>query len=217
VVRLMDLAHIRIGNEEYAQQNKSFGLTTMRNRHVKVKGSKILFHFRGKSGQDHSLVLEDKRLAAIVKRCRDLPGYELFQYVDARGDHISIDSGMVNDYLREISGEDITAKDFRTWHGTVHAATLLGDCATGECSDAELKRNVVAAVKEVAKKLGNRPATCRKYYIHPLVLEAYEKGTLTLVRGGRSIHLSPQEQAVMKLLEEKPKQAKRIAELAAAA
>jgi len=189
----------------------------MRNRHVKVKGSKILFHFRGKSGQDHSLELEDRRLAAIVKRCRDLPGYELFQYVDEAGGHVSIDSGMVNEYLREISGEDITAKDFRTWHGTVHAATLLGNCQTAECTEAELKRNVVAAVKEVANRLGNRPATCRKYYIHPLVLEAFEKGTLTLEQSGRSIHLSAQEQSVLKMLTERPKRTGTVRALPAAA
>jgi DNA topoisomerase-1 len=209
VVRLMDLAHLRIGNEEYARQNQSFGLTTMRDRHVRIRGSSILFQFRGKSGKDHSLELQDHRLAAIVKRCQDLPGHELFQYVDEAGAHVSIDSGMVNSYLRDISGEDITAKDFRTWHGTVHAAVLLGACE-GACSETEIKRNVVEAIKGVAERLGNRPATCRKYYVHPLVLEAYAAGTLTMEpETGRCKHssqrlLSQQERCVLRLLSAAP-------------
>ena len=177
VVRLMDLAQIRVGNEEYARENQSYGLTTMRNRHVRINGSTMHFQFKGKSGKVHELDLQDRRLAAIVKRSRDLPGYELFQYLDERGAHIPLESGMVNQYLRETTGEDITAKDFRTWHGTVQAAQELG--AYGAASTkTEAKRNVVAATKAVAGKLGNRPATCRKHYIHPAVLELYEAGGL---------------------------------------
>jgi DNA topoisomerase-1 len=204
VVRLMDLAHIRVGNEEYARENQSFGLTTMRDRHVNVEGSTIHFHFRGKSGKLQEFDLRNRRLAAIVKRCRDIPGYELFQYIDGEAGHVALDSGMVNDYIRGITGEDITAKDFRTWHGTVHAVEQLNIC--GEVStSAEAKRNIVAAIKAVAERLGNRPATCRKYYIHPLVLELYEAGELckyTQVRKHAQAvtELEPMEQCVLRLL-----------------
>jgi DNA topoisomerase I len=177
VVRLMDLVQIRVGNDEYARQNQSYGLTTMRDRHVKIKGSQLHFQFKGKSGKLHEIDLQDQKLAAIVKRCRDLPGYELFQYMDEHGGHVAIDSGMVNHYLCDITGEDITAKDFRTWHGTVQAAQQLGACGAPS-SKAEVKRNVVAAAKAVAGRLGNQAAVCRKHYIHPIVLELYEGGGL---------------------------------------
>jgi len=178
IVRLMDVAHIRVGNEEYARTNQSFGLTTMRNRHVEVKGQRIHFRFRGKSGMAHELDLEDRRLAGIVRRCRDLPGQELFQYVDEDETRVSIDSGMVNEYLREITSEDITAKDFRTWHGTVSAAAELVACETPE-TETDAKQNVVAAIKSVADRLGNRPATCRKYYVDPRIVELYQSGELS--------------------------------------
>jgi DNA topoisomerase-1 len=204
VVRLMDLAQIRIGNEEYARENQSYGLTTMRNRHVKINGSTIHFEFKGKSGKTHVLDLQDRRLAAIVKRSRDLPGYELFQYLDERGAHIPLESGMVNRYLRETTGEDITAKDFRTWHGTVQAAQELGACGAAS-NKTEAKRNVVAATKAVAGRLGNRPATCRKHYIHPAVLELYEAGRLdgymSAKTTGQKLHgLDPCERCVLKIL-----------------
>ena len=205
VVRLMDLAQIRVGNEEYARENQSYGLTTLRDRHVQVKGSTLHFQFKGKSGQVHELDLRDRRLAAIVKRTRDLPGYELFQYLDERGDHVPLESGMVNQYLRETTGEDITAKDFRTWHGTVQAAQQLGACGAAS-SKTEAKRNVVAATKAVAGKLGNRPATCRKHYIHPAVLEMYEEGRLdgymNLKPNGQKLRgLDICERCVLKMLE----------------
>jgi DNA topoisomerase I len=204
VIRLMDLAHIRIGNEEYARQNQSFGLTTMRDRHVDIKGSTIHFRFRGKSGKLHEFDLEDRRLAAIVKRCRDLPGYELFQYIDEGGSHVALDSGMVNEYLRQMTGEDITAKDFRTWHGTVHAAEQLTACGASS-TETEAKRNIMAAIKAVAELLGNRPATCRKYYVHPVVLDLYAAGALAESMSERSHSrnlpgLAPAERCVLEIL-----------------
>ena len=205
VVRLMDLAQIRVGNEEYARDNQSYGLTTMRNKHVRINGSALHFQFKGKSGKVHELDLQDRRLAAIVKRSRDLPGYELFQYLDERGAHVPLESGMVNRYLRETTGEDITAKDFRTWHGTVQAARELGACGAAT-TKTEAKRNVVAATKAVAGKLGNRPATCRKHYIHPAVLELYETGGLdrymTAKATGQKLRgLQASERCVLKVLQ----------------
>jgi DNA topoisomerase I len=204
VVSLLDMAQIRVGNEEYVRQNQSFGLTTMRNRHVRIEGSTIRFSFRGKSGKSHELELQHRQLAKIVKRCQELPGYELFEYVAEDGAVVSIDSGMVNEYLREISGEDITAKDFRTWHGTVGAAVYLGACEAATQPD--IKQNLASAVKAVAERLGNRPATCRKYYIHPAVIESYTTGQLceqmTIRTNSRnSAGLTPQEKCVLKLLE----------------
>ena len=205
VVRLMDLTQIRVGNEEYARENQSFGLTTMRDRHVQIQGSKIRFRFRGKSGKEHSLDLDDRRLAEVVKRCRDVPGYELFQYIDETGAHVSVDSGMVNQYLKEISGEEITAKDFRTWHGTVEAAVSLAACEACATQTA-IKQNIVIAIKEVSARLGNLPAACRKYYVHPLILEMYATGALTakVKVTRRRVHasgLGSAERSVLKLLE----------------
>lgn len=203
VVRLMDLAHIRVGNEEYARENQSFGLTTLRDRHVKIAGSRLHFEFRGKSGQLQVIELEDRRLARIVKRSRDLPGYELFQYVDESGAHVKVDSDMVNRYLRDATGADITAKDFRTWHGTVHAAEELGACGSARTAT-EAKRNMVAAIKAVAGRLGNRPATCRKHYIHPMVMDLYQSGDLgkyIKVNGNRKgTGLDSCERCVLKML-----------------
>lgn len=177
VVQLMELTRIRVGNEEYAKTNKSFGLTTMRDRHVEVSGSTIHFKFRGKSGVEHDIELHDRRLAKIVKRCQDIPGQELFQYIDEAGQRQAINSSDVNAYLREITGQDFTAKDFRTWAGTVLAARELH--AIGACESATaVKRAIVQAIKTVAQHLGNRPATCRKYYVHPAILEAFELGSL---------------------------------------
>ena len=177
VVRLLEKTFIRIGNEEYARENSSFGLTTLRDKHVKISGETVQFHFRGKSAQMHDISVHDKRLARIVKQCRDLPGYELFQYVDECGETHSIDSSDVNGYLHEITGKDFSAKDFRTWAGTVQTAIALSEIGPAS-SETETKRNIVAAVKHTAELLGNRPATCRNYYVHPAVLDAYTEGAL---------------------------------------
>jgi DNA topoisomerase-1 len=177
VVRLLETTLIRIGNEEYAKENESYGLTTLRHEHVDVKGRKLRFHFRGKSGVYHELELDDPWLARIIKRCQELPGEELFHYVGENGTLNAIRSEDVNEYLRGATGQEFTAKDFRTWNGTVLAATALGAC--GEFRSAnQAKKNIVAAVKQVAEKLGNRPATCRKYYLHPAILECYMAGEL---------------------------------------
>lgn len=175
IVSLMEQTHIRVGNEEYAKENGSYGLTTLRNKHVDVQGSKVTFSFQGKSKVHHTVSLQDRRLARIVKQCSDLPGYELFQYVDEDGTRHSVDSSDVNDYLREITGQHFTAKDFRTWAGTVLACDLLRELGPFE-SATQAKKNVVEAIKKVAAKLGNTPAVCRKCYVHPAVLEAYLGG-----------------------------------------
>jgi DNA topoisomerase I len=177
VVRLLETSFIRVGNDEYARENDSFGLTTLKNRHVRIAGAKLEFRFRGKSGQQHNIELTDRRLANIVKRCQDLPGYELFEYLDEEGKACAIESADVNRYIREIAGSDFTAKDFRTWAGTVLAVRELS--AAGACgTEREGKKVTVSAVKAVAAQLGNRPATCRKYYVHPAILEAYMDGSL---------------------------------------
>jgi DNA topoisomerase-1 len=175
VVQLLEKTLIRVGNEEYARQNGSVGLTTMKDGHATIAGGKVRFSFRGKSGVEHAIDLEDRRLARIVKECRDLPGYELFQYLDDDGQRQTIDSADVNAYLREISGEDFTAKDFRTWAGTVLAARALAELERFS-SNAQAKRNVVKAIESVAKRLGNTRAVCRKCYIHPAILDAYMDG-----------------------------------------
>lgn len=177
LVRLLDTALIRVGNEEYARENESYGLTTMRAQHVDVEGVKLHFHFRGKSGKEHDINVKDRQLAKIVKRCQDLPGHELFQYLDENGELRTIESSDVNDYLREISGQDFTAKDFRTWGGTVTALNALEQLGVFE-SQTEGKKNVVEAIKQTAERLGNTPAICRKCYIHPGVLDAYMDGSL---------------------------------------
>lgn len=172
VVRLMEETHIRVGNEEYARTNGSYGLTTMRTRHVEVNGAKITFDFKGKSSVHHTVNLQDRRLARIVRQISDLPGYDLFQYVDGEGNRHSIGSSDVNDYLREITAEHFTAKDFRTWAGSVLCCDLLGEFAPA-ATVTEAKRNVVQAIAQVAAQLGNTPSVCRKCYVHPAVLEAY--------------------------------------------
>jgi DNA topoisomerase-1 len=212
VVRLLETTFIRVGNDEYARDNESFGLTTMRNRHVRIDGAKLLFRFHGKSGQEHSIELTDRRLARIVQQCRDLPGYELFHYVDPNGQVCAIDSGDVNDYIRKLSGQDFSAKDFRTWAGTVMAACEL-HAAGPATSETAAKRTIVAAVKRVAERLGNRPATCRKYYIHPAMIDAYSDGSLfPVMEQGEDQHaayaglgLRPEEYAVMVIVAESQK------------
>jgi DNA topoisomerase I len=177
IVRLLETSLIRVGNEEYARENESFGLTTMRDRHVKVKGTTLKFQFKGKSGINHAVDLTDSRLAKIVKQSQDLPGYELFQYIDEDGTKQTIESSDVNTYLREMTGQDFTAKDFRTWAGTVLAARALQEFQSFD-SQAQAKRNVVRAIETVAKRLGNTKAVCQKCYVHPHVVNSYMEGTL---------------------------------------
>jgi DNA topoisomerase-1 len=177
VVRLMEATLFRIGNTEYAKSNKSYGLTTLRDRHVDIDGSHIHLDFRGKSGIRHESDITDRRLARIIKDCRDLPGYELFQFVDDDGNRHTVDSADVNEYLREASGEEITAKDFRTWAATNLAALALQEFELFD-TEAKKKHAVVSAVARVAKHLGNTPAICRRCYIHPAIFDGYLDGTL---------------------------------------
>jgi len=201
VVRLLEKTFIRVGNDEYARENRSFGLTTMRAGHVKIKGSKVKFIFRGKSGVEHDLELDDRRLARIVRQCRDLPGQDLFQYCDAGGRIVDVGSADVNSYLQEITGRDFTSKDFRTWAGTVLAATLLRDCEETH-SQTGAKKNIVRAVEQVAKRLGNTKAVCRKCYIHPAIFDAYLDGTMKSARAAKSIgRVTAAEAAVLGLLQ----------------
>jgi DNA topoisomerase-1 len=182
VVKLLETTFIRVGNDEYARQNRSYGLTTMRDGHVRVSGSKVRFMFRGKSGVQHALELDDRRLARIVRRCRDLPGQELFQYLDEDGEVVDVSSEHVNVYLKDITGTDFTSKDFRTWAGTVLAARLL--CAERPTSSAAAgKRAIAQAIDEVARRLGNTRSVCRKCYVHPAVIEAYLDGSITRAMG----------------------------------
>jgi DNA topoisomerase-1 len=216
VVRIMDTAYARVGNMEYARENKSFGLTTLRNRHVEVRGGKVSFEFVGKGGKAHEFDIEDPRLAKIVKRCRDLPGYELFQFVDEAGIRKTIDSGDVNDYLREISGGEFTAKFFRTWAGTVVAARTLAGMSPPKTERAG-RRNVTRAVEAVAESLGNTPAIARKSYIHPMVIETYLSGELTEAweralpkRAPRyAARLRADEQRLLRLLKRQASQARK--------
>jgi DNA topoisomerase-1 len=182
VVRLLEKTRVRVGNEEYARENRSFGLTTLRNRHADVGSSRIRFRFRGKGGKEHEVELDDRRLARIVARCQELPGQALFTYLDEEGEARTVDSTDVNDYLREISGEEFSAKDFRTWAGTVLAAWALSELREFD-SEAQAKKNVVRAVEAVAERLGNTPAVSRKSYVHPTVIDAYLDGDV--VRGAR--------------------------------
>jgi DNA topoisomerase-1 len=180
VVRLLEMTLIRVGNEEYAKENKSFGLTTMRDKHVEISGEKITFEFKGKSGIKHAISLKDRRLARIIKQCQDLPGQELFQYLDKDGIRHTISSDDVNEYLQEITQEEFTAKDFRTWAGTICAISALKEIGDSE-TKTELKKNLTRAVKKVSQRLGNTPTVCRKYYIHPAVLKAYDEGELLTI------------------------------------
>jgi DNA topoisomerase-1 len=175
VVRLLDRTLIRVGNDEYVKENRSYGLTTLRRRHVSVVGATLRFSFRGKSGVEHTISLQDPRLARIVQRCRDLPGEEMFQYLIGKRRRQSVSSDDVNDYLRELTGREITAKDFRTWGGTMLAAVELRRLGAA-ASRREADRNIVAAVDAVAERLGNTRAVCRKYYVHPALIEAYLMG-----------------------------------------
>ncbi|MEC4723216.1 DNA topoisomerase IB [Noviherbaspirillum sp. CPCC 100848] len=210
IVYLLEATMMRIGNEQYAKQNKSFGLTTLRDRHVRIDGGEVEFRFRGKSGVQHAIKVGDARLARIIRRTRDLPGQELFQYIDDDGQQRSIGSADVNDYLRAITGEDYTAKDFRTWSGTVLAALALQEYERFD-SDAQAKKNVVRAIESVAEKLGNTPSICRKCYVHPAVIESYLDGTMLQALQQRAqqelqedLHaLGPEEAAVVALLQQR--------------
>jgi DNA topoisomerase-1 len=210
IVRLMETTHIRVGNTEYARKNHSYGLTTMRNRHVHVNGSTLTFKFQGKSGVRHTVDIYDRRLARIVQRCQDIPGYELFQYIGEDGEPHTVDSGDVNEYLREMSNQDFTAKDFRTWAGTVLACMMLRECEAFE-SQTQAKKNIVQIIKEVAKRLGNTPSVCRKCYVHPTVLECYLAGGMIKCRvkeNGEATDdpldaLRREETALMKLLRQR--------------
>jgi DNA topoisomerase-1 len=188
VVQLLEKTLIRVGNEEYARANHSIGLTTMRDKHAKINASGVRFVFRGKSGIEHAVDLHERRLAAIVKACRDLPGQDLFQYVDDAGRHQPIGSADVNAYLREIAGQDFTAKDFRTWAGTVLAAKALARAEPAR-SKAHARRQIAQAVESVARSLGNTKTVCRKCYIHPAILDAYEEGVTIRTVGARAINV----------------------------
>ena len=212
VVQLLEKTLIRVGNDEYAKQNRSFGLTTLRDGHVDVRGGRVRFAFRGKSGIEHEIDLDDRRLARIVRACRDIPGYDLFQFYGEDGKRQSVGSTDVNAYLKELTGEEYTSKDFRTWAGTVHAAELLRDC-TDYKSAAEAKRHVLRAVESVAKRLGNTKAVSRKCYIHPAVFDSYADGTMVKMRIARARRsrspyaLNECEAAVLALLQGRsPKQ-----------
>lgn len=203
-VRLLDETLIRVGNAAYATENGSYGLTTIRDKHVAFDGAEVRFSFVGKSGKEQELSVRDRRLARLVKACRDIPGYELFQFYDERGDKQDVESGHVNGYLQETTGEDYTAKDFRTWGGTVAAAEALA--ALDEVEDADAC--IVQAVKDTAAALGNTPAVCRQYYIHPDVLDAFREGDLRdRVRrrhaGNTPAGLRPPEAAVLDLLRDR--------------
>jgi DNA topoisomerase-1 len=205
IVRLMDTTFMRVGNEKYSKENGSYGLTTLRNRHVQVRGENIRFSFRGKSGKSHAIEVHDRRLAKIVRRCRDLPGQELFSFLDDDGRPHSVHSTDVNEYLREISGEEFTAKDFRTWGGTVLTAELLGRLEAPRRTT-EAKREIARAIASVAQQLGNTVAVCRKCYIHPRIIECYTDASLKPLLGGNASStagtstLRTYERAVVQLL-----------------
>lgn len=209
IVRLLEGTLIRVGNDEYARDNNSYGLTTMRDKHVKVRGSQVQFRFRGKSGKYHQIDVHDRHLAKIVKHCRDLPGQELFQYVDEAGTVQDVGSSDVNDYLRAITGEEFTAKDFRTWAGTVLAAMALQEFQEFD-TNAQAKKNVVRAIESVSQRLGNTVAVCRKCYIHPAIIDSYLDRTMLVALKQRAeremahLHdLQPEEAAVLALLQER--------------
>ena len=204
VVKLLEETSIRVGNDEYLRENGSVGLTTMVDDNVEVEGNTLRFEFKGKSGKEHNVELNDRRLARVIKQIEELPGQKLFQYVDEDGVRHAIESSDVNDYIREISGDDFTAKDFRTWNGTVFAMRRLGVCGRPTTKTAG-KRTVSAAMKDVARELGNTPAVARRAYVHPVVVNAYLEGYLDADAGVAETKpdagLTPEEQCVLRLLE----------------
>lgn len=215
VVRLLETSLIRVGNDEYAHDNHSYGLTTMKDRHAKISGSTVQFHFRGKSGKTHTVQVHDAAAARIVRQCRDIPGQDLFQFYDEQGEHRHIRSEDVNEYLHQISGAEFSAKDFRTWAGTVLAGIALQEFQKFD-SHAQAKKNLLKAIESVAAKLGNTPAICRKCYIHPEILDGYMEGTTidTIRREAESqlknnLHqLTPEEAAVVAFLQRRLAQKK---------
>ena len=202
IVHLLESTLIRVGNDDYAEKNESYGLTTLQDEHVQVQGAELRFRFKGKSGKDWELGVKDKRVARIVRACQDLPGQELFQYLDEGGEVRDVASGDVNAYLREISGRDITAKDFRTWAGTVLAAVTLKEVEHAGTKTAA-KRALSSAIRQVASQLGNTPAVCRKAYVHPHVLDCYLQGELLLevAEIAEETGLRAEEHAVLALLQ----------------
>ncbi|MBA2562761.1 MAG: DNA topoisomerase IB [Chitinophagaceae bacterium] len=208
VVSLMERTNIRVGNNMYEKLYGSFGLTTLKDKHVKIEGSKLQFSFKGKKGVFHDVSIKNKKLSNIVKQCRDIPGKELFQYFDENGEKRSIDSGMVNEYIREISGSDFTAKDFRTWAGTVQAFLALRE--VGCCdTQTETKRRIVEVLDSVSGQLGNTRTVCKKYYVHPLILNLYESKKIEkynaeldeVEANDNKADLTPEEKIIMKILE----------------
>lgn len=205
VVRLLEETTIRVGNEEYAKENDSYGLTTLRNKHARIKGERIRFNFRGKSGVRHAIELRDRALAKLIRDCQDLPGQDLFEYIDDAGGVHAIDSSDVNEYIRTISGGDFTAKDFRTWVGTVQCALLLAELDPLPTQSAR-KRALTDVICKVASRLGNTPAVCRKSYIHPEIIAAYtHEGSLgQKIRGKPAKGLLPEERFVVNFLQRAP-------------
>jgi DNA topoisomerase-1 len=210
IVRLLETTMIRVGNADYAKQNQSYGLTTLRNRHVDIEDGQLRFQFKGKSGKQWRLQLKDRRIAKIVKACQELPGQHLFQYLDTEGVQREVTSSDINGYLREISGAEITAKDFRTWSGTVMAALALSECEKFD-SEAGAKRNIRMAIESVADRLGNTPTVCRKCYIHPEIFNSYQNDSLALDMPkdveselhGDLARLNPEEEAVLVFLQKR--------------
>ena len=208
VVSLMERTNIRIGNAFYEKSYGSYGLTTMKDKHVKFEGNAVTFSFKGKKGVAHKIKLKNKKLAHIIKKCRDIPGKELFQYYDEEGNRHSIDSGVVNQYIREISNSDFTAKDFRTWAGTVQAFLILKEIGNSE-SVTEAKRNIVKALDIVSERLGNTRTVCKKYYVHPLILSLYENKSLEkyykqldeIEKDDGKTDLTMEEKVLMKIFE----------------
>lgn len=208
IVSLMQRTNIRIGNNAYEKLYGSFGLTTLKDKHVKIKGQKMTFSFKGKKGIMHNIDLKSRRLSRLVQKCKDIPGKELFQFLDEDDNRHSIDSGMVNDYIKEISGEDFTAKDFRTWSGTVNALIAFKEIGYAE-SNTEYKRKVKEALEMVASHLGNTSTVCRKYYVHPLVINLYENNTIKkyldeleqIEENDGKAGLTHEEKLVLKILE----------------
>lgn len=208
VVSLMERTHIRIGNNFYEKLYGSFGLTTLKDKHVNISGSSLKFSFKGKKGVHHDISIKSKKLAALVKQCRDIPGKELFQYYDEKGEHKSIDSGMINDYIKQIGGIDFTAKDFRTWAGTVQALLAFKELGFYE-TVTESKKKIVEALDIVSKELGNTRTVCRKYYVHPGIIDMYENKSLekylqqldSIEVDDNKTDLTAEEKIVMKILE----------------
>ena len=182
-------------------------MTTLRDRHVETKGSKVKFEFRGKSGVDHEIELQDRRLANVIKKCQEIPGYEIFKYYDESGERQFVDSADVNDYLQQITEQEFTAKDFRTWYGTVLAAIELDNIGEFD-SELQAQKNITQAIKNVASQLGNRPATCRKYYVHPAIIQAYQDGSLlplmekTAATESAITQLTPEEEVVLEIIQQ---------------